>query len=620
MAVRLPVARVWVDSGVFHLDTPFDYWVPERLSEVALAGVRVQVEFGSSVQEGLILERLESAPSIGTLKYLLSVLSVHAVATRETIELFRLASRRWAGAPFDIIRSAIPPRVALVDKEIFSEIEKRRVNLPAYVVPQALIAPAVRAFWALPSSQPVSQILAALVVARVEFGQVLVIAPDERNLLCLERDLLDLVSVDRIARLDGHSSRSDRYRNFLRVTKGVADIAIGLRGAIFTPLSERATVIVLEESSELLYEPRAPGWNVRDIAVMRAMQSQTNLIFAGFSPSLEAGRLIDTGWLSLVSSSQRRTVIAAPQVQGELLPSKAFDVVRKAIKEGPILFLVPRKGYGNAVLCKKCRNIATCTCGGRLQQSAAGQVPQCVLCLTYFPLWKCNWCQGSEIYIASRGIDRFIEEIGRSFPNVAIINSSGEHIVDSFPRHAALVVATPGSEPDVEGGYAAVMLLEGMRFFGHSDLRSGERAREQFFHAASLVSSQGIIFLAMDVSHPIVNALTRWNPAPMVRKEMQEREEVGLPPYYRFITIELDSNEASSLKAGLLRSQSEGRISELMRINGPHEKANEKASISLIAPLSQAEGVVDFVHEVQRRRNVSKKSLLALRVDPYSLS
>lgn len=623
-ASRLPVARVWVDSGVFHLDTPFDYWVPERLSETALPGVRVQVEFGSSTHEGLILERCESSSSAGKLKYLLGVLSIHPVATVETIELFRLAARRWAGAPYDIIRSAIPPRVVCVDKEDFSTSkelkEKVSLNPSVYMPPEALLSRCVRAFWSMPASQPSSQILSALILSRVEFGQVLLIVPDERNLLSLERELLQLVGADRIARLDGHSSRSDRYRNFLRVTKGVADIAIGLRGAIFTPLSEQATIIVVGESSQLLYEPRTPGWNVRDVAVMRVIQSNVNLIFAGFSPSLEAGRLIDMGWLSMVSSEQRRPVIAAPQIQGELLPSKAFDVVRKALKDGPILFLVPRKGYGNAVLCKKCRNVATCTCGGRLQQSGSGRSPQCVLCLTDFPLWRCNWCQSGDIYIAARGIDRFTEEIGRSFPNVAVINSSGEHIVDSIPRQSVLVVATPGSEPDVVGGYAAVMLLEGMRFFGHSELRSAERAREQFFQSASLVSPSGTIFLAIDPTHPIVGALTRWNPAPMVRKELREREEVALPPYYRFITIELNSKEASSLEAGLLQARSEARISELVRINGPHEKGNEISSIYVSAPLAQAEGVVDFLHEVQRRRNISKKNLIAMRVDPYSLS
>ena len=620
-AIRLPVARVWVDSGVFHLDTPFDYWVPERLSETAVAGVRVQVGFGSSVMEGLILERMESAPSTGALKFVLSVLSVHVVATPETIELFRHAARRWAGTPYDISRSAIPPRVAAVDREEFLQSSTRAFSKrPVPVVPRSLLTPNVRAFWSMPASVPAAEILASLIIARAEFGQVLVIVPDERRLLSLERQLLKNVRVGHIARLDGHVPRSDRYRNYLRITKGIADIAIGLRGAIFTPLSEKATIIIINESSELLYEPRTPGWNVRDVALLRSMQTEVNLIFTGFSPSLELGRLIDTGWLYLVSSSQRRSVVASAQVQGELLTSLAFGVVRQAIKKGPILFLVPRKGYGNAVLCKKCRNVATCTCGGRLQQSAAGKDPQCVLCLTIYPLWKCLWCQGAEIYIASRGIDRFVEEIGRSFPNVSIVNSSGDHIVDSISAEPLLVVATPGSEPDVDGGYAAVLLLEGLRFFGHSDVRSGERAREQFFHAGSLVISGGPIFVSLDATHPIVNALTRWNSAPMVRKELQERKDAALPPYYRFITIELDSKEVSALKAGLLRSQVDGRISDLVRINGPFDRANGKASLFLSCPLDQAESLGDFVHEVQRRRNVSKKSLLTLRVDPYSLS
>jgi primosomal protein N' (replication factor Y) len=620
VATRLPVARIWVDSGVFHLDTPFDYWVSERLSAVALTGVRVQVEFGTSVHEGLVLERLESAPSTGTLKNLLSVLSERPVANTETIELFRIVARRWAGAPYDIIRSAIPPRVASVDKEKFAPLDRRFISKPVHVAPRELVSPAVRAFWSLPASQPRSQIEAALVAARAEFGQVLVIIPDERNLLRLEKELLKLVRADRITRLDGHTSRSDRYRNYLRFTEGVADIALGLRGAIFTPLSKPATIILIGESSELLYEPRTPGWNARDVAILRAAQNEVNLIFLGFSPSLESGRLIDTGWLEHISSSERRTIVSAPQVQGELLPSAAFGVVRKAIKEGPILFLVPRKGYGNAVLCKECRNVALCVCGGRLHQPAAGKDPQCVLCSTAYPLWNCHWCHGSKIYLADRGIDRFVEEIGRSFPNFPIINSSGEHIVDSIPSDSALVVATPGSEPDVDAGYAAVLLLEGTRFFGHSDLRSEERAREQFFQAGSLVISRGTVFVAMDSSHPIVNALTRWNPAPMVRKEMEAREEASLPPYYRFVTVEMDSKEASSLKSGLIRSQNEGRISEMVRINGPFEKANGRAHISLSSPLEVADGLVDFVHEVQRRRNVSKKNLLGLRVDPYFLS
>ncbi|MDP1711319.1 MAG: hypothetical protein Q8K86_02535 [Candidatus Nanopelagicaceae bacterium] len=621
VAVELPVARVWVDTGIFHLDSPFDYWVPETLTSTALRGVRVQVEFGNSIHEAIIVERIESSPNAGNLKTLLKVLSSHPVATSESLALISLVAGRWAGTPYDVARSAIPPRVASVDKEPivsrkeFEVPEANRRNLP-----RELLKKQIRAFWSLPPSLSVSQLVAHLIIDRLAYGQVLLVAPDERQLLQVEEVLLTLLPQESLARLDGHISRADRYRNYLRVIDGVSRVALGLRGSIFVPLQPGSTTIVLGETSELLYEPRSPGWNVRDVALMRAKESGESLIFLGFSPSLELARLIQTGWITHISSKRRRTVTAASQMHGELLPSKAFSVVRSALKSGPVLFLVPRKGYGNAVLCNRCRNISLCECGGRLEQKAAGRAPQCVLCLKQFPAWHCSWCQSTLIYIASRGIDRFAEEIGTAFPNHQIINSSGDHIVDYVPHHPSLVVATPGSQPSTPEGYSAVALLECTRFLGHTDLRSAETAREHFFETASLVSATGTIFLTLDPGHPIVASLTQWDAATMVRKELQDREELKFPPYFRYVSLETDSLEATSLYAGLDAARREERISSQAHLSGPHPRENERSRVLISAPFSVAPSVIDFLHELQRRRSISHKPLFTMRVDPYSLT
>lgn len=624
VAELLPIARVWVDTGVFHLDTPFDYWVPEHFSLTAVLGVRVEVEFGNTVHEGIILERTESSPSNGNLKQIIKVLSVHPVATSETLELFRLVARRWAGAPYDILRSAIPPRIASVDKEesallpTFSKIlSKDKVQFEG---PKSLLQKDIRAFWALPPSRNISEMIGHLVIERAKRGQVLLITSDERQLLAIEAAVIRLHPKATVARLDGHISRSDRYRNFLRTVQGNANIILGLRGAIFTPLSENATIILLHESSNLLHEPRSPGWNARDVALIRATQSKTNLIFAGFAPSLEIARLMETGWLSQISSKVRFPVIASPQIQGELLPSKAFGVVRDGLKRGPVLFLVPRKGYGNAVLCSKCRNISLCQCGGRLQQTGANEIPKCALCATSFPSWRCVWCQNPKIYIAARGIDRFSEEIGKSFPSFPLINSSGEHIVETVPDEPSLILSTPGALPQTPFGYSAVLLLEGLRFFGHSELRSTEIAREHFFYCASQVSPTGRVFVAIDDAHPIVAALSRWDSTPMVKLELQEREELKFPPYFRFIAIEIDQREATALHAGLLQAQNEQRISDQIQITNSRESGSQNSRITLAVPIGVAQSLVDFLHELQRRRSISRKGLFSIRVDPYSLT
>ena len=621
VAEVLPIARVWVDTGVFHLDTPFDYWVPDELAGLAQIGTRVEVEFGSSLQEGIVIDRTELSPNTGNLKQIVRVLSPNKVATPETIELFRLVARRWAGAPYDVIRSAIPSRVAAVDREPFTTRTSSGLlsDLPVLYT-KDLVQKRIRAYWSLPPSISRQKLIAELVATRSKFGQVLLIVPDERELNAIEEELIQYFDSENVVRLDGHLSRSERYRNFLRVTKGQVDVVLGLRGAIFAPLEEDATVIVAGESSESLHEPRSPGWNARDVALMRASDFGTNLILVGYSPSLEVARLIDSGWLRHISSKTRREVIALPQAQGELIPDGAFSVIRKALKNGPVLFLVPRKGYGNSVLCRKCRNVAFCTCGGRLELTGAGESPHCVLCRTLYTDWKCSWCQSAEIYLASRGIDRFAEEIGRAFPNFPVVNSSGEHIVDTVPSAPSLVISTPGAQPRNLDGYAAVALLEGLRFFGHSELRSTESSREIFFQSAAMVRSSGAIFLAFTPTHPIVAALTRWDSSPLVRKELREREEMNFPPYYRFVCIDIETREASRFHSGLLQAQSEERIAREVRITGPHEKTKDISRITLSVPVSTAGVLVDFVHELQRRRSVSRKPLFAIRVDPYSLT
>jgi len=116
VAAELPYARIYVDTGVFHLDTPFDYEVPEKFSEVVKTGVRVQVPFGNREVEGLVIERV-GAPSVTSgIKSITKVLSHHQVATPNSLELIAQAAQRWATNPWDVIRSAIPPRVAAVDK------------------------------------------------------------------------------------------------------------------------------------------------------------------------------------------------------------------------------------------------------------------------------------------------------------------------------------------------------------------------------------------------------------------------------------------------------------------------------------------------------------------------
>jgi primosomal protein N' (replication factor Y) len=606
IASVLPYARVRVDTGVFHLDQLYDYKVPEKLSESTQVGVRVQLPFGNRETEGIVVERVAQPERAGELKSITKVLPATPVATAQSLHVIDLISQHYACNPWDLIRSAIPPRVASVDKSIQGVIVDSSKNSKRTIEFQTL-APFIQAH---------NQVV-QLVQENQGMGSILIVAPDEKDVDLIIGALtkFGLSSL----KLTAAMPREDRYRNYLEAMRRSISIVVGTRSAIFAPVNNLTTVIIHKESSLDHYEVRSPGWNTRTVALIRSEVESFKLVLTGFSPSIEVAQLIDEREVKYLNAKESVTVKAFTPSEGALLPGRIFTDVKKALTTGPVLFIAPRKGYGNALLCAHCRNVAACECGGRLSVSGKGKAPSCVHCGNSFPAWKCSFCNRDKQYLAGRGIERAAEEISRAFPNFPVVISAGEVIKDRIEAKPALVLATPGAQPQVEGGYAAVVILEGLRFFAHTDLRTQERARELFLETSSLISSEGSVLLVIDDSHPIVSAIARWNIAPLLKRELSDRLELKLPPSVFSVVLVMDQAISMQIANGLKKAAAEGRIPPSSCIYGPTEISKGQVKIVIHADKKDASALTHSMHELQRRRSIAKKELFTLRVEPYSL-
>lgn len=106
-----------MDVPLPHLDRPFDYLVPDTLDADARPGVRVKVRFAGQLVDGWLLERVaESAHP--KLTYLEKVVSPVPVLAPEVAELARAVADRYAGSLADVLRLAVPPRHARVEKDV----------------------------------------------------------------------------------------------------------------------------------------------------------------------------------------------------------------------------------------------------------------------------------------------------------------------------------------------------------------------------------------------------------------------------------------------------------------------------------------------------------------------
>jgi primosomal protein N' (replication factor Y) len=305
--------------------------------------------------------------------------------------------------------------------------------------------------------------------------------------------------------------------------------------------------------------------------------------------------------------------------EGSLLPGRIYSEIKKALKKGPVLFVAPRKGYGNALLCAHCRNVALCKCGGRLSVAAKEVAPSCVHCGTSFPAWKCTFCDRDKQYLAGRGIERAAEEISRAFPGFPVVISAGDVIKEAVDAKPALILATPGAQPHVQDGYSAVVVLDAIRFFSHTDVNGQERARELMFETASLVNRDGQVLLVLDDSHPIVAALARWNIAPLLKRELAERGELKLPPSVTSAVLIMEQVAAAAIASGLRKALEDRRLPSSTRIFGPTILPKGLAKIVMHVSHEQSLELGVVLHELQRKRSISKKDLLTLRIDPYSL-
>ncbi|MFM9151322.1 MAG: hypothetical protein ACKOPU_03505, partial [Candidatus Planktophila sp.] len=452
---------------------------------------------------------------------------------------------------------------------------------------------------------------------RRERGGVLVILPDLKDLKEIASELE--VSGEKFSLLDSSLTRTQRYSTFLDVAGGESDVVIGTRSAIFAPVHNLQTLIIYREGSQSHYEVRNPGWNTRDVAILRSQIGSIDLTFAGFSPSSEVALMLDDQLIAGKGKGAKVEVSAYPQSHGELLPDRIFTPIRKALQEGSVLFLVSRKGYSQAISCRSCRNIALCTCGGRISFGGPDRGYSCSLCDKKSQSWICSWCKKSEPYLLGRGNIRYAQEIGRAFPGFPVFSSDAENPVETVDEENALVLATAGMAPRIAGGYRAVVVTDGDALFSQIDLRAHERAREAIMHATSLLAPEGKALVVIDSSHPMVAALSRWNLAPLLARELREREQTQLPPSVKAIVLEFDESDISSFISGIEVAKSSNRIPQSTRVLGPTKKDTGRSRLVLTVSRHDGQELIDFLTTYRKKRAALKKSIPMMRVDPYDL-
>ena len=377
-AEQLPVARVVIDSALPHLDRPFDYLVPAELDAFAQPGVRVKVRFGGQELAGFLSERLEHGEPGVKLQPLGAVVSPEVVLSAPVLATARAVAERYAGTLWDVLRSAVPPRMARVEKETGTAAEATETNPPETNPPAADPGPvdprvpnrhaddapvgdqhglhphsvdsrdlgpshvdplhspllaeydggahfaaelaagnSPRAVLSAVPNRPghwPALLLEAALAANESGRGALIVVPDARDLARLCTLLDERIGAGNYVRLSAEDGQTPRYRNFLRVARGNTNLVVGTRNAAFAPVKDLGLAIIWDDADTSHAEPRAPYHHAREVLLLRSEIENAALLVAAPGRSAEAQRLIRSNWALELRASRALLRAHAPRV------------------------------------------------------------------------------------------------------------------------------------------------------------------------------------------------------------------------------------------------------------------------------------------------------------------
>ncbi|MCB1888582.1 MAG: primosomal protein N' [Rhodocyclaceae bacterium] len=357
-----------------------------------------------------------------------------------------------------------------------------------------------------------------------------------------------------------HSAQSDGARSagFVQAMTGAADIVLGTRLAVFTPMPRLGLILVDEEHDASYAQLEGVRYSARDLAVWRARQRDVPLVLGSATPSLESWQHALDGRYTRIDLAQRALAASLPAVQridtrlvklDQGLSPQLIDAIRQRLqrREQSLVFL-NRRGYAPVLSCPACGWISGCDhcSANRVVHLAEGRM-RCHHCGTDGPIPRaCPQCGNQDIHAFGRGTQRVEERLGELFPDARVLRLDRD-AVRSRPQWEALLARIAAGDADILVG--TQMMAKGHDFprltlvgvigadasLHAADFRAPERLFQQLMQVggrAGRAELPGEVLVQTEFpDNPLFACLVRHDFPRFCALALDERRRAGFPPF-----------------------------------------------------------------------------------------
>ena len=411
-------------------------------------------------------------------------------------------------------------------------------------------------------------------------------------------------------------NHTERLLQWQMIQDGGADIVVGTRSAIFSPLENIGLVIIDEEQEHTYRSESAPRYSAHEVARQRAAENGALLLLASATPSTESYYAAQHGRTQLVCLTKRYGGNPLPKVQivdmrAELASGNPReislameDAIRHNLEAGKqTILLLNRRGYQTVAQCEDCREVLKCPkCSVPMVYHKSAHKLLCHYCGSQLdpPPARCPAC-GGKLQYRGFGTQKAEEELAKLFPEARILRmdqdttaakDAHEKLLAKFARHEYDIMV--GTQMVAKGLDFEDVTLVGVLGIDSLLFAQGFRAYETVFSLVTQVVGRSgrakdpgfAIIQTTDPDNPVLNLAAAQDYDAFFEQEIAYRKLGLYPPFCGLCVVgfagpkESEVARASARFAALLGRQAAKQPDLPLRVLGPTPGSIEKINDS----------------------------------------
>ncbi|MCW9030148.1 MAG: primosomal protein N' [Gammaproteobacteria bacterium] len=383
-----------------------------------------------------------------------------------------------------------------------------------------------------------------------------------------------------LKRLDGriaimHSGLNDeeRLQAWLNTQAGSADVIIGTRSAVFSPLL-RPGIIIIDEEHDLSFKQQDGfRYSARDLAVKRARDLNIPIVLGSATPSLE----------TLYNALQHRyETLLLPERAGEAKPPviHLLDVRSQKMEHGisaqllhkmkehlerdsQVLLFLNRRGFAPVLMCHECGWHALCPrCDAHMTLHQSNSQLRCHHCGTeqYQPK-VCPKCHSEDLLQMGFGTERIEQALNELFPHYHVIRIDRDSTRRKGSMQKLLTEINNGKRQILIGtqmlakghhfpNVTLVAMLNADHGLYSSDFRASERMGQLILQVAGRAGREEkegeVLIQTHHPDHPLFTPLLKHDYPGFAESLIEERQQTELPPFTHLALLRAEAVDQKS--------------------------------------------------------------------------